>query len=240
MTEPVPILMYHRLGKVRKKSVAPGHYVQSSQFAGHLRLIKALKRTPITLAELREGFLAKKPLPPKALVITFDDGYKSFFTLGLPHLEKHSFSATVFLVSACVGRRNEWDMKIGDVEEELMSRDEVLSAQAKRIEFGSHTVNHANLSLIDRDQAVMEIGQSKSDLESWLGKPVDFFCYPYGGQNPEVRELVKCAGYKGATSVVKGVNVPETDPFGWGRINVRATTSNFQLALKLWRTKKVL
>jgi peptidoglycan/xylan/chitin deacetylase (PgdA/CDA1 family) len=232
--------MYHRLGRVRRGSLVKGHYVRTHQFSNHLKLIHALKRTPITLAQLSDGFSGEVALPSKPIVITFDDGYQSFFEIGLPQLALRGYPATVFLVTGLVGLNNAWDLRMGDVEERLMDRRTILECRAQGVEFGSHTVTHAHLPQLDLAEAAAEIQTSKLDLESWLGGPVNFFCYPYGAETPSIRELVRNGGYLGATTVKTGVNGPRTDPFGWGRINVRSTTSLFRLAFKLWRTTQVL
>ncbi len=194
----------------------------------------------MTLAQLFAGFEGERPFPERPIVITFDDGYESFLSIGAPVLEQFEYKATVFLVSSCVGSTNRWDEQVGDVKEVLMSKEQVLECVKKGHEFGSHTRNHANLCQVDLSNAEEEIRESKASLESWLPTSVQFFCYPYGSENSAVQKLVKDAGYKAATSVRKGTNGPHTNPYSLGRLNVRSTTSSFQLALKLFRAKPLI
>lgn len=85
---------------------------------------------------------------------------------------------------------------------DAMTWGEVRGLAAKGIEIGSHTVTHANLALLARDEVVEELGESKRRIERELGMPCPNFCYPYGKYSPEVPDLVREAGYKSAVSTV--------------------------------------
>jgi len=230
--------MYHRLGPVRRKSIVPGHYVTARRLDHHLRVLRILGKQSISLAQLHRGFRGEQDLPPNPVVITFDDGYQSFADIGMPLLRKYSQKATVFLVSDFVGGKNEWDMAKGDVEEPLLARETILGATG--FEFGSHTLRHADLTAVAPELAQNEIQRSREELASWLNQPVDYFCYPYGHQNADVRRWVHEAGYLGATSTRRGGNGPSTDPFDWGRLNVRVSTSGFRLLRQLLGMRKFL
>jgi peptidoglycan/xylan/chitin deacetylase (PgdA/CDA1 family) len=237
---PVPILMYHRLGPVREDSIVPGHYVTESRLRQHLLVLKLLGKTSISLSQMVAGFRGEAALPPKPVVITFDDGYESFHKIGLPILQNFRQTATVFLVSDLIGGINEWDLAKGDVRETLMSREQILSCQTAGIEFGSHTRRHADLAAVDPSVAQDEIERSRTDLAELLGAPPRFFSYPYGSQNEAVPQMVRSAGYDGATSTRKGGNGPTTDAYDWGRINVRSNTSWRRLLRQLLRTRDIL
>lgn len=230
--------MYHRLGEVRRDSIVPGHYVTASLFERQLRLLRALGMESVSLARMQAGLRGETALPKRPVVVTFDDGYESFWSLGMPRLRAYGTNATVFLVSGLIGGKNEWDLAKGDVEERLMSREQVLAAASEGIEFGAHTRRHADLGSIDLTEAEREIAGSKEDLESWIGRSVDYFCYPYGAQTPEVRAIVARTGYLGATGTRLHGNGPDSDPYLWGRINVRYDHTPFRLLrrlLKAWR-----
>ena len=230
--------MYHRLGEVRRDSIVPGHYVAPTLFERQLRLLRALGMESISLATMRAGLQGEATLPKRPVVLTFDDGYESFWELGMPRLRTYGTTATVFLVSNLIGGKNEWDLAKGDVEERLMSREQILQAASEGIEFGAHTRRHADLAQIGLAEAEREIAGSKEDLEAWIDRSVDFFCYPYGAQTPEVRALVARTGYLGATGTRLHGNGPDSDPYLWGRINVRYDHTPFRLLrrlLKAWK-----
>lgn len=228
----VPILMYHKIERLNRSSTVKGHYVSPSLFRRHLSVLKLMGYTSIPLSWLYRDDVK---LPEKPIVITFDDGYLNFLQNALPALTAVGFTATVFLVANQLGGTNVWDTVNGDVEERLMTQSEILEAHAKGTEFGSHTLDHADLAAVAHDEAWRQISESKAKLEADLGIPVDTFCYPYGRKTFEVQKLVEKAGYRLACSTEKGQNTDETDKFALKRINVRSDTWAPVLMLKLLR-----
>ena len=73
------------------------------------------------------------------------------------------------------------------------------------ISIGSHTLSHPNLTKVSRAQAQQEIGHSKEMIESETGRPVDFFSYPFGIFNAEVKAMVRTP-YQGAVALAQGVS----------------------------------
>jgi peptidoglycan/xylan/chitin deacetylase (PgdA/CDA1 family) len=174
-------------------------------------------------------------MPRKPVVITFDDGYVNFLTNALPVLKSYRFVATVFLVANQLGGINEWDTKEGDVAEPLMDVSQILRAKEAGIEFGSHTLDHADLQAVSHEEAWRQIDGSKKKLEQLLACEVEAFCYPYGRKTPDVCDMVKQAGYRVACSTEKGLNTEHTNHFALRRINVRRDTSVPVFAMKLLR-----
>lgn len=73
---------------------------------------------------------------------------------------------------------------------------EQVSTLANDFEIGAHTLNHRYLTLLDDNDAVQEIMQSKTNLEEITGKPVNGFCFP-GGRFRDVHiRYAREAGYK--------------------------------------------
>ncbi len=110
----------------------------------------------------------------KLAVLTFDDGYRDFYTNAWPILEKHQFTATSYLPTAY----------IGDSPRQFKGRDcltwvDIEELHQAGIEFGSHTVNHPKLVELPHAQVATELRDSKTAIEDHLGHPVDAFCYPY-------------------------------------------------------------
>jgi len=231
----VPILMYHRVGSVPKGATVPGHYVPTATFARQIRALHRFGYHPVSLAAAVDALANGAMLPPKPIVITFDDGYRHLRERAFPVLGATSTPTTVFLVASRLGGLNQWDIDKGDVEEPVLSIDEAVAAKKLGIEFGSHTLTHASLTDMTEDAAREEISRSKVDLEAGLGCPVPFFCYPYGAMNPAVRQMVIDAGYSAACATLKGTNAPGGDRFALRRINVRRDTWTSTLFYKIFR-----
>lgn len=219
--------MYHRLGPVRPESIVPGQYVTPDRFCSHLRVLSRLGYQCVG----PEQALDKR----RSAVITFDDGYTSFAEVAAPELLKRNWTATVFLVSDCVGGTNGWDEAIGDVSESLMSWDTIRSLSAKGMQFGSHTASHCHLDRVDSQAVTTELASSKNKIEAELKEPCRWFCYPYGGMNGSVAEAVRASGYEAAFATTKGAWTAASDRFAVPRINVRADTSAAVLAYKIFR-----
>ena len=231
----IPILMYHKVDRLNRRSQVPGHYVSPTLFKKQMIVLSAMGYTTVPLSHL---YRSDVKLPRKPVVITFDDGYENFLTNALPILKGQNFVSTVFLVANQLGGTNAWDSINGDVEERLMDVDQILKAHAGGTEFGSHTSDHADLNAVDPDEAWKQIVDSKLKLEQTLALPIETFCYPYGRKNPEVEKMVAKAGYRLACSTEKGINTDSTDRFALRRINVRRDTSVPVFIMKLLRGKR--
>jgi peptidoglycan/xylan/chitin deacetylase (PgdA/CDA1 family) len=172
------------------------------------------------------------------LVVTFDDGYENFATQAMPILRRVGFTATVFLVGNQIGGTNEWDHRGGDVVEPLLSAQQIRECRDEGIEFGSHTLDHADLVAVSSAESRRQVFESKSRLEEIVGKPVYTFCYPYGRKTAETITMVRDAGYRLACSVRGGYNTVETDRYSLNRINLRSDTSLPVLLFKLLRDRR--
>jgi peptidoglycan/xylan/chitin deacetylase (PgdA/CDA1 family) len=110
----------------------------------------------------------------KQLAITFDDGYRDFYTTAYPILSEHGFSATVFLVTGQTG-----DPRLRFKGIDCLTWNEVRELHSNGIRIGSHTVSHPKLKLLSQTQLDYEIGRSKQAIEDKLGCSITSFCYPY-------------------------------------------------------------
>lgn len=151
-------------------------------------------------------FLDERQLVPvrATVILTFDDGYADFYTHAAPVLLKHKLPATVFLPTAYVGRTNSWPGQPAWVKEEpLMSWEQIKELAAAGIDFGSHTVNHPDLTTLSPEQVERELAESKREIELHTGQTVAHLCYPYGKWNPAVRDAAT-RHYRSACSTMAG------------------------------------
>jgi peptidoglycan/xylan/chitin deacetylase (PgdA/CDA1 family) len=85
------------------------------------------------------------------------------------------------------------------------------------LRFEAHTVSHPSLIAVGDEVAAAEIGESRRELESRLGRGVSLFAYPAGLFGERERRLVAKAGYTAAVSCEPGVNRAGGDPFALRR-----------------------
>ena len=155
----------------------------------------------------------------RALVsLTFDDGYNTEFSNGLPLLQKYGFNSTQFIATGL-----------------LNTPGYMTSAQVKQLyqagqEIGSHTVSHSDLTSLTASQYDNELAQSKNTLQQLIGAPVTDFAFPEGVYNSAVTTVTK-KYYSSSRGVENGLN--SKDNFNAYDIKVQdifSSTSTEQVA----------
>jgi peptidoglycan/xylan/chitin deacetylase (PgdA/CDA1 family) len=157
---------------------------------------------------------------PGAIGLAFDDGYLDVAEHALPELERHGFSATVFVATGVTGGRVKlsWYAR----QPPLLGWDDIRRLDGGALRFEAHTVSHPNLLAVGEERAREEITASKRELEDELGREVSAFCYPAGLFGERDVGLVAEAGYRVACTCEPGVNTARTDPLRLHRIQVDA------------------
>lgn len=231
----VPILLYHKVGRPPRGARVPGQYVSPGLFRKHLDYLAKHGYASLSLLDLVQK---DRPLPPRPIAITFDDGYRCLYQEAFPLLAEAGFTATVFLVAGALGASNLWEQAVGDVAEQMLDLPEVREMRAGGIEFGSHTLSHAHLTELREEEARREIADSRARLAEALGEPCRTFAYPYGEWNARVKDLVAEAGYEAACTTVRAWASREDDPLALPRINIRRYNVLPRFAQKLRQAER--
>ncbi len=203
----VPILCYHRLGTVGgKMAVSPGN------FAAQMEWLAKNDYRVIKLSQLGGYLDGKEALPPKAVVITFDDGYESVYKFAYPVLRKLGLPATMFVYTDFVGAG-------GDA----VSWPQLVEMQASGLmDIQAHSKSHRNL--IERVSGEneerykraldAETAGPRDLIESKLGTAgqVRHYAYPYGDANELVLDALTRQKYTLAVTVNPGGNAFYAQP----------------------------
>ena len=137
-------------------------------------------------------------LPPKPVVLTFDDAYVNFQEHALPALREAGFFATLFVVAGLVGKTNEWPGQGPSIPRmPLLDWPALREIAQAGIEIGSHTFTHPRLEQTSADRLEQEIAGSRRALEEGAAAPVTTFAYPFGTHSPASVEIVR-AHYRAA------------------------------------------
>jgi len=140
----------------------------------------------------------------KVVGITFDDGYQNNLINAGPILKKYNFSATCYIVSQNIGSSNTWDLEQNITQRQLMSDKEIQKWLNLGMDIGAHSQTHPDLTKINHSIAMDEVRNCKTDLEKKFKISIDDFCYPFGRFDESTIELVKNAGFKSATTMIRG------------------------------------
>ena len=205
----IPILTYHNFTTEEGSS----YKINIVEFEKQMDYLATHNYSVISLSELLEG-LRDNQLPPKPVVITIDDGYKSTYTLAYPILKKYNFPATLFLYTNFIEKSSF-----------SLTWKEIREMTKNNIEIGSHTLSHCNLLKYKKNENYetylarirREIFLSKEILESKIGSKVKFFAYPYGVYSPIIKNMVILAGYEGILNANSMNNTLTVDPFSLNR-----------------------
>lgn len=171
----LPILMYHSISDEPEHRAA--YYkvnTSPAAFECQMRFLKEQGYETLSVAETVR-FLGTDELPSgKRVIITFDDGFRNFYSHAFPILQQYGFSATMFLPTSFIG-----DIRKSFKGIECMTWTEVRELQKMGIEFGSHTVTHPELVRLSWNEIEVELHASKHEMEAQLQTEVRTFAYPF-------------------------------------------------------------
>lgn len=212
----LPILMYH---SVHPQAQAKNRTeILVSSFERQMRFLKEHKYNLLSLDEAANLIKNKKRVPRRTVILTFDDGYRNFYTDAFPILKKYNLKATMFIIVNEVSRP----------QDDRLSWEEIKTLKASGIvDFGSHGLGPEPLINIKSDEVIKrEIFDSKKILESRLGSPVNAFSYPEGRFTDRIRELVREAGYEVAVTTNPGRDFSDDDIYALKRVRISSTSNN--------------
>ena len=175
----VPILSYHSVGEVASEYVVP-----LSAFEEQLDWLAAQRFRTVSLHDLAESRAGRATLPPRAIVLTFDDGKSDALDVVVPSLRKRGMRATFFIITGRVG------------EPGFLTWQGVRALAAAGMEIGSHTRTHPRLPELADDVAEEELKISRIRLEAEIGRPVEALAYPYNSLRSRTESLAAAAGYR--------------------------------------------
>ena len=212
----LPIIMYHHISE---KSSSLGNYVVSpEQFENDLKYIKELGYTTISVDELIKFSEGKFDMPEKAIMITFDDGYLSFYEYAYPLLKKSNMKAVLSIIGKYTDLYSECDDHNVNYAHVTWNNISEMS-KSGLIEIENHTYDMHILS--ERKGCTIKSGESedcyKTTLSSDLtivqekvknatGKTPLAFTYPFGRMCKQSYDIIKEMGFKVSFGCEEKVN----------------------------------
>lgn len=217
----VPILMYHHLSE----DVTNSEMVSPEQFEVQIRALSEAGYTGVSFDELQAYVLRGEPLPEKPVVITFDDGYRSNYTLAYPILQKYGMKATIFAIGVSFGTDHYKDTDyaitphFGAAEAAEMTASGLISIQSHTYDmhqwppYETGSAVRENILQLSSEseeayvQALTEdFTRSRALLEGATGQPVDVLAYPAGQYSTLTQVTLQSLGVHVTLSTNPGVN----------------------------------
>ncbi|GEM_PF-977886 len=216
-------LCYHQV-----EPKASGKFSLSTEkFRAQLQYLKNHNFVSLNSDDLENIYLKGSPMPANAILITFDDGYKTVFDYALPIMQEFGFKGVVCIYPSFIGAGKAMSWQ-----------------QLKRLlELGwsveSHSMTHANLAskadqpMAEEEFFKKEIVAPKQIIETKLGNHVKFMVWPYGCYTTRTIEAAKKAGYIGALTVDGGATGKTESPFQIKRQVVYASDDMNKFLIRL-------
>jgi peptidoglycan/xylan/chitin deacetylase (PgdA/CDA1 family) len=229
------VLMYHKVNDLHPNPTT----IPTEVFAEQMELLADLGYVPVALERVRDHYVHGAPLPPGAVLITFDDGYRDNLKNALPILRRHGYPAVVFVPIGFLDDDrplpHEEALRTLGVRNHTLDWDELVALEAGGIRVESHGIGHRPVSELEPSDAAREIALSKLRLEERLGRTVEAYAFVKGSladYRPEHVSLVQQAGYTLGFTSVSGANGPSTDRYRLRRYNVEPYPARtFELVL---------
>src|SRR5213080_1468327 len=201
------IFCYHRLvDKIRY----PGTEITPAAFEAQMKELKDRGITVISMQDLLAWKKGVKNIPPRAAVVTFDDGWKSQYEVAWPIMKKFGYTFTMFIYTEGVRGGS-----LGGGE--AITWEQLADMRDNGVDIQAHTATHQDLRE-GHTIMVMEPGGKRTkkkltgaDYEKWLqnevvgckqlleqrlGIKVNCFAVPFGTYNEHVKEIARNAGYE--------------------------------------------
>jgi peptidoglycan/xylan/chitin deacetylase (PgdA/CDA1 family) len=200
----VIIYGYHRfVNKVRH----PDTEIMPQDFEKQMQMLKDRGITVIGMQDLLAWRRGEKSIPPRAAVISFDDGWKSQYDVAWPIMKKFGYTFTMFIYTEGVrgghfsgGESATWEMlaEMRDAGIDI----EAHSATHQDLRKPYDKVAKKRLSPPEYEEWLQnEVVGCKQLLEQRLGIKVNCFAVPYGFYNQHVKDIARNAGYEAMFTV---------------------------------------
>ncbi len=189
------VLMYHRFNENKY----PSTNIKLADFVEQINLIKKNQFKFVNPNDFDNNLLNEKNT--KKILITVDDGFKSFYDHAWPILKKEEIPFIIFINTREVGTRGymNWD-QIKEIAKEQF------------VHIGNHGYSHEYLVDMKNDEIMNDINRATADFKNNIGYNSSFFSYPFGEYSNNLKAIVKNLGFKYAFGQHSGV-VDETKDF---------------------------
>ena len=183
------VLQYHHVSKQTPKSTS----IDPALYRAHLKHLEDKKFDIVDILQLKKWLERGDALPDRAVVITFDDGYKSVYTTAYPELKKRGWPFTVFVNTKAHDEKNP----------HFMSWDQLREMTKYGAVIANHTDSHPHLIRQQsyesyqqwQSRRLAEVEFAEKRIKKELGEGHKLFAYPYGEYDQKLQANLKRMGF---------------------------------------------
>ncbi len=181
-------IMYHRF----EENKYPSTNIKMKEFVQHINLIRKNKIEFVNPSKFESELINNKS--KRKILLTIDDGYKSFYEKAWPILKESKIPFILFVSTREVGKNG------------YMSWDEIKEIEKfDFVEIGNHSHTHEYLIDFNNNDIKKDLAESIRIFEKNLGYNSEFFSYPFGEYSLSLKKIVKDLGFKYAFGQHSGV-----------------------------------
>ena len=194
--------VYHRFGDERY----PSTNIRTEVFREQLAYLKQNNFIVWTMGMAVNAIRNGDVVPPRTVVLTIDDGYRSFYENGMPLLEEFGYPATLYITTANVGNPD------------FLNWQQILESQQRGIEIGNHSHSHGHFLDADSDEErkslfISDLVTAQTLFNEHLDYTPVLYSYPYGEYDDVLEAVLEEAAYISAAAQYSGVLFKESNLF---------------------------
>lgn len=182
----VPILCYHNIKFFSDKAspTVKAYTTTPTRFAEQMKALYDNGFHTISPDELYNYLKYNTALPPKPIMLTFDDTRSEQFTLVVAEMNKYNFKGVFFIMTVSIGKPG------------YMTKDQIKKLSQTGHTIGLHTWDHTAVTHYAEADWKKQLIDPRKQLETLIGKPVDYFSYPFGLWNQTAILKLKSENFK--------------------------------------------
>jgi len=195
----VPVLSYHNFSPPETNRLT----VSQRAFGQQMEFLREKGYRVIPMDQFFDFLEWKAAIPPKSVVLTIDDGWRSAYEIAFPILEQYGYPASLFIYTDMIASGKQ-----------ALSWNLLKEMAAYGITAECHTRSHRNLTLPGKRESFKEyferlekeLTDSREIIRNKLGREAKYLAYPFGDTNHLVIALAKKLGFRGAFTIHRGSN----------------------------------
>jgi len=197
------IFVLHRFDDSRYPSTS----IDTKELRRYFDILKENNYEVVPLESIIKRIQAKEDIPNNWVAFTIDDAYKSFYEHGLEVFKEYAHPFTLFVFAEATDRNYP----------DFMTWEELRESE-KFGTVGNHSYGHPHLTYLSLEEIKEDTLKAKELLDKNLSKPLNYYTYPYGEYNEEVRNTIKNLGFEAIFNQSTGAVSKNSNTFNIDRI----------------------